>query len=94
MANKAGSDEFNLESLAQNFRFDLPITEEDRKNYRGGWRFHRHRSERVDPNATMSAKSVLNSIKNGFEKEDLINICRDLDNDRGVADNDKKRKRS
>jgi len=61
-------------------------------NLRGGWRFLRHRSERVDPNATKSAKSVLNSIMNGFEQEDLINVCDEINY--GPSDSSRKRGRS
>ena len=50
-------------------------------NLRGGWRFLRQRAERVDPNATKSAKSVLNSIMNGFEQVDLINVCDEINYD-------------
>jgi hypothetical protein len=59
--------------------------------FKGGWRFYKHRIERTDPNATKSAKSVWDSIQNGVEKEDLINVCNDIKDD--IVPNPRKRSR-
>ncbi|CDW87158.1 mrna capping [Stylonychia lemnae] len=86
-------DNPNIDAIAQNFRFDILLRDQEKMKFRGGWRFLKHRSERVDPNATKSAKSVLNSIHNGLEQEDLIIICNDSQNDFNRG-SDIKRKRS
>jgi len=39
----------------------------------------RVREDKHDPNATKVAFNVLSSIYNSILKEDLVNMCRDLD---------------
>jgi len=69
-------DNPDLQRIKTEFKFDLAIKDEDKERYRGGWRFYRHRSERVEPNATKSAHNVLVSIHNSIEKDDLIAVCK------------------
>eukprot|EP00347_Sterkiella_histriomuscorum_P022369 403330727 len=88
------SEENNLEQLSQGFDFNMRLSYEDREQFKGGWRFHRHRSERVDPNAQKSATSVLDSIKNGIEMQDLIHVCSSIPNLDNGHGNGRRRLRS
>jgi hypothetical protein len=47
--------------------FDQKITNEEVEEYSKGWRIHRVREERDEPNATRTAHSVVESIENYVE---------------------------
>jgi hypothetical protein len=42
---------------------------------KGGWRFHRVREDKTEPNAMKTAFSVIESMENSITKEDLLNVC-------------------
>ena len=72
-----GDDRPNVEEIVRKYDFNIVV--ENPSEYKGGWRFYKHRTERTEPNANKSAKSVWESIVYGVEKDDLISICNDIE---------------
>lgn len=44
----------------------------DKSKYTGGWKIHRQRHDKTEPNSTYSAKSVWESIVNSVEQSTLL----------------------
>ena len=59
-------------------KFNTQVRNYDEHKYLGGWSIHRQRTDKTEPNATKSAKSVWESIVNSVEKETLLTAVEEM----------------